>query len=84
MLEDLIGPYLDRIHRWGIKWKIKFFAEKSAVLVFKRSYYQGNDPMLFLHGRRIQVVKEFKFLGVKSDAKFLGNDTSQPFVISFV
>lgn len=67
--EASLGPYLAKIHRWGVKWKMKFSAEKSAALIFTRSYKPGDDPILFLQGRRIPVVKEFKFLGVKFDTK---------------
>lgn len=38
-------------------------------MVFTTSYKPGDDPMLFLHGKRIPIVKEFKFLGVLFDSK---------------
>ncbi|EFX62349.1 hypothetical protein DAPPUDRAFT_270569 [Daphnia pulex] len=67
--EVTLQPALDRVRRWGRKWK--FAPDKSAMVVFTRAYKPGNDPLLFLDGHRIPSQPTFKFLGLWFDSKLL-------------
>ena len=67
--EAILQPELDRIGRWGDKWGFRFSAQKSAVLVFKRSRRPIPSPTLFINTHPIEVVDKFKFPGVLFDSK---------------
>jgi hypothetical protein len=69
--EVTIQPALDRLHRWFSKWKLKLSPDKSAIVVFTRSYKPGPDPLLFINGHPIPSKPRFKFLGVWFDQKLL-------------
>lgn len=69
--EVTIQPALDRLHRWCSKWKLKLSPDKSAIVVFTRSYKPGPDPLLFINGHPIPSKPRFKFLGVWFDQKLL-------------
>jgi hypothetical protein len=52
--EVILKPaYLDKVTKWGRKWKFKFSTTKSSAVSFTRSYEPGNDLLLFLNGHRI-------------------------------
>jgi ribonuclease HI len=72
--ETVLQPYIDKVAKWGRKWKFKFSASKSTTVSFTRSYKPGDDPLLFLNGHRIPNASKFKFLGVILDAKLLWKD----------
>ena len=74
--EPVLQPYIEKVARWGRKWKLKFSAPKSTLVSFTRSYKPGDDPLLFLNGHRILNASKFKFLGVVFDAKLLWRDHS--------
>lgn len=42
--EVILQPYLDKVAKWGRKWKFKFSAAKSSAASFTRSYKPGDDP----------------------------------------
>jgi hypothetical protein len=69
--EVTIQPALNKIYRWGRKWKLKFAPDKSTVVVFNRSYKPGADPLLFINGHRIPSHETHKFLGLWFDQKML-------------
>ena len=69
--EIILQPYVDKVAKWGRKWKFKFSASKSSSVVFTRAYKPGDDPLLFLNGQRIPNAKKVKFLGITMDAKLL-------------
>jgi ribonuclease HI len=72
--EVTLQPYLDKVAKWGKKWKLKFSAAKSSAVSFTRSYKPGDDPLLFINGRRIPNVSKVKFLGLTLDSKLLWKD----------
>ena len=72
--EIVLQPYINKVVKWGRKWKFKFSASKSTTVSFTRSYKPGDDPLLFLNGMRIPNASKFKFLGVILDAKLLWKD----------
>jgi hypothetical protein len=72
--EPVLQPYIEKVARWGRKWKLKFSAPKSTSVSFTRSYKPGDDPLVFLNGHRIPNASKFKFLGVVFDAKLLWRD----------
>ena len=69
--EVTIQPALDKVHRWSSKWKLKLAPDKSACVVFSRSYKPGPDPLLFINGHPIPPKSKFKFLGIWFDQKLL-------------
>ena len=69
--ETILQPYVDKVAKWGRKWKFKFSASKSSSAVFTRAYIPGEDPLLFLNGQRIPNAKKVKFLGIIMDTKLL-------------
>ena len=69
--EIILQPYVDKVAKWGRKWKFKFSASKSSSVVFTRAYKPGDDSLLFLNGQRIPNAKKVKFLGITMDAKLL-------------
>jgi hypothetical protein len=72
--EITLQPYVDKVAKWGRKWKFKFSASKSSSVVFTRAYKPGEDPLFFLNGQRIPNAKKVKFLGLTMDAKLLWKD----------
>ena len=72
--EPLLQPFIDKVYRWGRKWKFKFSADKSSGIVFTRQYKPGEDPRLFLNGHPIRIKKKVKFLGLLFDSKLLWKD----------
>ena len=72
--EPILQPYIDKVVKWGRKWKFKFSAPKSSAVSFTRLYKPGNDPLLFLRGQRIPNAAKAKFLGIIFDAKLLWKD----------
>ena len=72
--EIILQPYLEEIYRWGLEWKFNFPPEKSSAVVFTRRSDPGNDPIIFMHGHRINFEKKVKFLGVVFDYKLLWKD----------
>jgi hypothetical protein len=70
----ILQPYVDKVAKWGCKWKLKFSASKSSSVVFTRAYKHGDDPLLFLKGQRIPNAKKVKFLGITMDVKLLWKD----------
>jgi hypothetical protein len=69
--EVTLQPALDKVRRWGRKWKFRFAPDKNAMVVFTRAYKPGNDPLLYLNGHRIPSQSTFKFLGFWFDFKLL-------------
>jgi hypothetical protein len=69
--EVTLQPALDRVQKWGRKWKFRFAPDKNAMVVFTRAYKPGNDPLLYLNGHRIPSQPTFKFLGFWFDSKLL-------------
>jgi hypothetical protein len=72
--EAILQPYLDKVAKWGRKWKFKFSAAKSSAVSFTRSYKHGDDPLLFINGHRIPNVSKVKFLGLTFDSKLIWKD----------
>jgi hypothetical protein len=64
-----LQPALDKVRRWGRKWKFRFAPDKNAMVVFTRAYKPGNDPLLYLNGHRILFLPTFQFLGFWFDSK---------------
>jgi hypothetical protein len=75
--EPILQPYIDKVSKWGRKWKFKFSASKSAVISFTRQYKSGDNPLLFLDGHRIPNTPKIKFLGLILDSKLLWKDHTQ-------
>jgi hypothetical protein len=75
--EVILQPYIDRVVKWGRKWKFKFSAPKSSAVSFTRLYKPGDDPLLFLSGQRIPNASKAKFLGIIFDAKLLWKEHIQ-------
>ena len=69
--EVTLQPALDKVRRWGRKWKFRFAPDKNAMVVFTRVYKPGNDPLLYLNGHRIPSLPTFRFLGFWFDSKLL-------------
>jgi hypothetical protein len=44
--EVILQPYIDRVVKWGRKWKFKFSAPKPSAVSFTRLYKPGDDPTL--------------------------------------
>ncbi len=72
--EHILQPFIDKVYRWGRKWKFKFSPTKSTAMVFTRSHKPGNDPLLFLNGHPIKIKSSAKFLGLIFDSKLLWKD----------
>jgi hypothetical protein len=72
--EPVLQPYIEKVARWGRKWKLKFSGPKSTSVSFTRSYKPSDDPLLFLNGHRIPNASKFKLLAVVFDAKLLWRD----------
>ena len=62
---------LRKLDRWTEDTGFRFSSSKTEVLVFhrQRGLYEDPDPALFLHGKKLKVVKEKKFLGLVFDQK---------------
>ncbi|XP_045022876.1 uncharacterized protein LOC116932420 [Daphnia magna] len=69
--EVTLQPVLDKVRRWGRKWKFSFTPNKNAMVVFTRAYKPGNDPLLYLDGHRIPSQPTFNFLELWFDSKLL-------------
>ena len=59
---------IDGISRWADEWKMELNSEKTQVMIIST---KSNDrkwkPPLFLKGQKLEVVQEYKFLGVIID-----------------
>jgi ribonuclease HI len=75
--EPILQPYINKVSKWGRKWKFRFSASKSAVVSFTRQYKPGDDPLLFLDGHRIPNSSKIKFLGLILDSKLLWKSHTQ-------
>ncbi|KZS19750.1 Uncharacterized protein APZ42_013723 [Daphnia magna] len=69
--EIILQPYIEKVTKWGRKWKFKFSASKSTTVTFTQSYKPGDDPLIFLNGNRIPTATKFKFLVVFLDSILL-------------
>lgn len=67
----ILQPFIEKVSRWGRKWKFKFSASKSSTVSLIRLYKPRDDPLLFLSGHRIPKAPKIKFLGLILDAKLL-------------
>ena len=72
--EPILKPYIDKVVKWGRKWKFKFSAPKSSAVLFTRLDKPGNDPLLVLSGQRIPNAAKAEFLGIIFYAKLLWKD----------
>ena len=62
MMQDAIERFVNYIKSVGLK----ISAEKTKAMVFTLKNYR--EPLLTLEGNEIEVVKEFKYLGITFDA----------------
>ena len=62
---------LNPLDTWTEKTGFKFSSSKTETVVFhrQRGLHEDPNPELYLHGKRLKVVKEKKFLGVILDHK---------------
>ena len=61
---------IDGIDKWAKTWKMKLNAGKTQVMVISTSNADTDwQPKLTLEGKELEVVKEYKFLGVTIDRK---------------
>ena len=61
---------------WKTKWRIKLNPEKTKVIIFSRSYVARKpEPTLKLHGERLKIYPQVKFLGITFDSKFTFKNT---------
>ena len=59
---------INGIQRWADEWKMCLNADKTQVMVISSSRQETSwAPNLHLEGRKLEVVKEYKFLGVIID-----------------
>ena len=65
--EKHVQQGLNQIETWCRKWGLTLSAEKSAAIAFNRSRDRTNTR-LFIDGKPVQEVKDFKFLGVLLDS----------------
>ena len=56
-------------YRWSEKWLIQFSPEKTKVMQFSRKRKQKHKPVIRLNKSVIEVVDEFKYLGIYLDSK---------------
>ena len=62
---------LRKLAKWCAKWRIKLNPEKNKVIIFSRSSLARNsEPILKLHGERLKIYPQVKFLGITFDSKF--------------
>ena len=69
LAETLLQPYLDKIVAWATKWRLLVSVDKSAALVFSRKQIKDRPPVFLLNDHPIQIVEQFKFLGLNFDSK---------------
>ena len=53
---------LNLLAAWEEKWKMKFHPDKCVVLPISRKHNKS-EPNYFLHGQKLAVVKDAKYLG---------------------
>ena len=59
---------IDGISRWADEWKMELNGDKTQAMVISTSSKDTSwKPPLFLNGVKLEVVKEYKFLGVIID-----------------
>ena len=59
---------IDAISRWADDWKMTLNTDKTKVMVISSNSKDHKwKPSLFLKGEQLEVVKEYKFLGVIID-----------------
>ena len=67
----LLRKDLRKLATWCAKWRIKLNHEKTKVIIFSRSSLARNsEPILKLHGERLKIYPQVKFLGITFDSKF--------------
>ena len=68
-IERQLQQVLNNLNRWSNENGFKFSRIKTKCMHFCNSRKLHTDPELTLDGARIEVVKEFKFLGLIFDSK---------------
>ena len=59
---------IDAISNWAKKWKMVLNSDKTQVMVLSTSPEDNNwKPELLLDGKKLKVVKEYRFLGIIID-----------------
>ena len=68
----LLRKDLRKLSKWCAKWRIKLNPEKTKVIIFSRfSLARNSEPILKLHGERLRIYPQVKFLGITFDSKFI-------------
>ena len=72
----LLHKDLRKLSKWCAKWRIKLNPEKIKVIIFSRSSLTRNsEPILKLHGERLRIYPQVKFLEITFDSKFTFQNT---------
>ena len=82
--ERRFNPYLGKISAWAKLWRFTFSIEKCAAIAFSRERAPPMEPLLFLSGHPIPMVKSFKFLGLIFDRKLLWKEHVQSVILRVV
>ena len=67
--ESNLNPSLEEINQWAEKWKLRFAAAKSAMVVFSRRTKYKISPVLKINEEIIPQSNTQKFLGVLFDER---------------
>ena len=60
---------INGIHRWAEEWKMRLNSGKTKVMIISTSTKDTNwKPRLTLAGKELEVVREYKFLGITIDS----------------
>jgi ribonuclease HI len=69
-LINQMNKILRRAAEWAKRWKIKFNASKTKAVIFSQSINQ-TTYRLSLDGTKIEIVSQFRYLGIIFDRKLL-------------
>jgi hypothetical protein len=67
--EVFANSYLAKIEKWAIENKMQFNEIKSKVMLITRQRKNANINV-YLNNRRLEVVKQMKYLGIYFDSRF--------------
>ena len=73
---------INGIAGWAETWKMKLNSDKTQVLIISTSKEDLSwKPALFLNGKQLEVVGEYKFLGVIIDSGLRFTDNMKKVVV---
>ncbi len=55
---------LETIHRWSVKWLVKFNPLKTETIIFSKKINKPQHPNLSMNGQSLNTFKEHKHLGL--------------------